>query len=304
MRPLVSIIIPTYNRQHIISETLDSIIKQTYTNFECLIIDDRSTDTTEAFLLDYHKMDNRFLFFKRPDAKIKGANTCRNIGLEQSKGDYIIFFDSDDLMTPNHIEVKVQAILQHQCDYVITRTQFFNYPEGNILLNANYDFQTIDISAYNYISQQINWLTLDVCIKAKIAKSLLFNETLQAGQEYNYFSKLLLTTINAVFLDNIVSLRRHQKSSIRGDLRGNKLASYFSFYNTYWHTYLDTKAEASKHIRNYLVYKCVMLAYKLPKPSINNRRSLLKAVFRELCVKAYYHAIKLYFNPIKNSTAT
>ncbi|GAA4290512.1 glycosyltransferase family 2 protein [Aestuariibaculum suncheonense] len=96
--PLVSIIIPTFNRAHMIGETLESVIAQTYTNWECLVIDDGSSDETDIVMADYTKNDTRFFYFQRPSETIKGASACRNYGLSKSTGDYIIFLDSDDLL--------------------------------------------------------------------------------------------------------------------------------------------------------------------------------------------------------------
>jgi glycosyltransferase involved in cell wall biosynthesis len=294
-QPVVSIIMPTYNRTTIIGETLDSIIKQSYSNWECIIVDDGSTDNSFNLINSYVIKDNRFKLFKRPDINRKGANACRNIGLDNAKGDYIIFFDSDDLMTNDHIEVKVNEILISDCDYVITKTRYFNHDTANNGLEKNYGFFSEDISAYNYISQNINWLTLDVCIKAGIAKSVRFNELLQAGQEYNYFSKLLLISDNAKLVNRTVSLRRFHDSSIRGELRSHRLENYTSFYNTYWQTYLDVKSIANKKIRAHLVYRCTKLAYKITTKYLDNTSELYTALISEMGLKGVYHYLKLNF---------
>ena len=96
--PIVSIIIPTYNRAHLISETLDSILTQTYTHWECIVVDDGSDDSTAELLAGYCKKDARFQYHQRPNDRPKGANACRNYGFELCKGEYINWFDSDDLM--------------------------------------------------------------------------------------------------------------------------------------------------------------------------------------------------------------
>jgi glycosyltransferase involved in cell wall biosynthesis len=98
MNPLISIIIPTYNRAQVISKTLESIIAQTFTDWECIIVDDGSTDNTEEVIDNYIKKDSRFRYFKRPQDRIKGPNSCRNFGFELSKGSWINWFDSDDLL--------------------------------------------------------------------------------------------------------------------------------------------------------------------------------------------------------------
>lgn len=71
MKPLVSIIIPTYNRAHLIGETLDSVLAQTYINWECIIVDDRSTDDTKEVIDSYLYGDVRFSYFKRPEKYFK-----------------------------------------------------------------------------------------------------------------------------------------------------------------------------------------------------------------------------------------
>ena len=84
---LVSVIIPTYNRSHLIGETLDSIMLQTYDNWECIIVDDGSIDYTTELLEFYIKRDDRFKFFKRTKDYLSGGNGARNYGLNLAKGD-------------------------------------------------------------------------------------------------------------------------------------------------------------------------------------------------------------------------
>lgn len=81
-QPLVSIIIPTYNRAHLIGETLDSVMAQTYTNWECIVVDDGSTDNTAELLVVYCNKDNRFQYHHRPKDRPKGANAYRNYGID------------------------------------------------------------------------------------------------------------------------------------------------------------------------------------------------------------------------------
>lgn len=109
--PLTSIIIPTYNRAHVIGETLDSINAQTYENWECIIVDDGSTDDTNIIVKKYLEKDNRFQFHHRPDNRLKGANACRNFGIENSKGEYIMFLDSDDICEPFCLTERVDKVV-------------------------------------------------------------------------------------------------------------------------------------------------------------------------------------------------
>ncbi|MGM0932657.1 MAG: glycosyltransferase family 2 protein [Bacteroidota bacterium] len=110
MQPLVSIIIPTYNRAHLIGETLDSVLAQTYQNWECIVADDGSTDDTLELLQKYNQRDNRIRFIDRPEGKIKGAASSRNVGFENSKGQYIQYLDSDDLLPPDKLELQIASL--------------------------------------------------------------------------------------------------------------------------------------------------------------------------------------------------
>ena len=122
MNPLISIIIPTYNRAHLISETLESVFAQTYSNWECIVVDDGSSDNTPEILNAYTQRDNRFQYHQRPASKIKGPNSCRNYGFELSKGDYINWFDSDDLYFPNALEKCINSF-EENTDLVVAKIE-------------------------------------------------------------------------------------------------------------------------------------------------------------------------------------
>jgi glycosyltransferase involved in cell wall biosynthesis len=89
IQPLVSIIIPTYNRAHLIGETLDSVLAQTYQNWECIIVDDDSTDKTDEVVGAYVEKDSRFKYYHRPDEHLPGGNGARNYGFKMSTGEYV-----------------------------------------------------------------------------------------------------------------------------------------------------------------------------------------------------------------------
>lgn len=281
----ISIIIPTYNRAHLIGETLDSIIAQNYQNWECIIVDDGSTDDSENLIKEYQENDNRFTFLTRPKSKPKGGNTCRNIGLDTAKGDYIVFFDSDDLMTPDHIETKVNSIEASKLDYVITRTKFFNSDLNYI--DDYYQFDKHEITPYNYVCQKINWLTYDILIKSDLAKSIRFNENLQSGQEYNYFSKLVHCSCNAKFVDKVITLRRYHENSIRIQLqKKNKLQE--SYFRANWYTYLDLKRMADEKTLKVLLIRCVKLVYENKAILISNKLLFCYEIFKIFKGKGWY----------------
>jgi|APSaa5957512535_1039671.scaffolds.fasta_scaffold52141_2 glycosyltransferase involved in cell wall biosynthesis len=102
--PIISVIVPTYNRANILCETLDSILCQTYENFELIVVDDGSTDNTEEVVKKYN--DLRLHYIKTENWG--GPARPRNIGIQISKGEYIAFCDDDDLWLPHKLESQIK----------------------------------------------------------------------------------------------------------------------------------------------------------------------------------------------------
>ena len=103
-----SIIIPTYNRGHIISETIRSALNQNYTNFEVIVVDDGSKDQTEQVVKSFD--DSKLLYYKKKNAE-RGA--ARNFGISKATGDYISFLDSDDILYPAFLSNAMELLLLH-----------------------------------------------------------------------------------------------------------------------------------------------------------------------------------------------
>ena len=97
---LFSIIVPNFNKDLFIEETIQSVINQSYTNWELIIVDDLSTDNSIKKIEDFTRLDSRISLFVRNN-KIGGGSACRNLGLKMAQGKYIIFCDSDDWLEPN-----------------------------------------------------------------------------------------------------------------------------------------------------------------------------------------------------------
>ena len=125
MKPLVSIIIPVFNRERLVEATLESIKSQGYTLFECILVDDGSTDRSLSILQDWSEKDERFRVFQRPDNLPKGANSCRNFGFEQCRGELINWFDSDDIMLEGFLAKKVKSF-SDEIELVICSGYFTN----------------------------------------------------------------------------------------------------------------------------------------------------------------------------------
>ena len=132
MSPLVSVIIPSFNRANFLGETLDSILSQTYQCWECLVIDDGSTDHTPELMEFYRERDARISYHKRPKDRPKGANACRNYGFELSRGEYVNWFDDDDVMHPEKLELQINALEHSEDNFSVCQSAVFFQKELKI----------------------------------------------------------------------------------------------------------------------------------------------------------------------------
>ena len=122
MSSFVSIIVPVYNTEPFLSRCLDSILCQSFTDFELLLIDDGSTDGSGAICDDYAERDSRIRVFHKENG---GVSSARNLGIDNSKGEWLYFADSDDELLPNGLQTLVNCI-DEDVDVVMGGYEKFN----------------------------------------------------------------------------------------------------------------------------------------------------------------------------------
>lgn len=126
--PLVSIIVPCYNQAEYIRETLGSVLSQTYTNWECIIVDDGSIDNTEQIVQEYCKNDSRFKYLKQTN---EGPSSARNNGIKASCGKYVLPLDADDIICSTYVEKAVGMLeTKSDCKLVYCKARKFGYENG------------------------------------------------------------------------------------------------------------------------------------------------------------------------------
>ena len=243
-QPLVSIIIPTYNRAHLISETLDSVLAQTYQNWECIIVDDDSTDNTDEVVGDYVKKDSRFKYYHRPDEHLPGGNGARNYGFKMSQGDYVNWFDSDDLMHKEKISKQINLILEKNAEIVIDKYKNF-IKKYNV---SKFEGKLDKVNLKEYIFLKVHWGTVNILIKRKHVEDIFFNESLKSGQEYNFFVKLIvLKNLKEAFLiDEYLVYRRVHSDSIQQKQKTNPIKRHKNKFYIYWETYKEVYSKLDK----------------------------------------------------------
>jgi len=209
----VSIIIPLYNREKLIIETLQSLYSQSYLNWEAIIIDDVSTDNSLNVVKTEAKKDGRVNVFIR-NREPKGAPTCRNIGIEKASGEYVIFLDSDDILARYSIQERIKRFQKHpDFEYLVFNGAFFEEKPGDtdILWNK---FTDIDDLTRFYSGEPV-WQTTGPIWKrsALLQNNLLFEETAKSSQDWEFHIKALQIKIQYKKIDILPDyfVRRSQR---------------------------------------------------------------------------------------------
>ena len=152
LAPFFSIIIPTYNRAEKIDIPIKSILNQHFKSWELIIIDDGSTDETNALIQTYSSHNVHYFYQQH-----QGRSTARNLGITKARGEYICFQDSDDEYLPNHLQTLYEAILQNDT-YKVFRTGMLIYENGKPSKKSNiigikgrnaYPFENFQTAAFH-----------------------------------------------------------------------------------------------------------------------------------------------------------
>ncbi len=261
-QPHVSIIIPTYNRAVYLPETLDSVSLQTFRQWECIIVDDGSTDETKKIVENYTKADARFRYYERPAGKLKGANACRNFGLSKSSGKFVVFLDSDDLILPDKLQTQIQALeSDSQKRACMTQSECFVGSEKTIVRSfGDLEFDKENL-LLGLITKKVAWqLAGGVWLKESLGPDP-FDESIMGGQDWIFHIKQVIRNGSGSILTlntTTVLVRLDNESISRSG-------------NDFYYSYQRTKAR--------------LAVLELLKKHDHNKESL-KAVRAELIKKA------------------
>lgn len=191
---LVSIIIPLNNAEKYIEDTLGSVKGQTYPNWECLIIDDGSSDSSKKIALDYCNKDERFKYYYQDNS---GPSAARNKGVKLAQGDYIQYLDADDVLLPKRLEVMIENCKSLKKNMILYSNLLLG-DEKNIYVtrpmhkpaNAGYDITFLDM----YRSFALDFLFIPSCLffPHHIIKNKIWNQSLNHSEDWDYYLQILV----------------------------------------------------------------------------------------------------------------
>jgi len=218
MNPLVSIIIPAFNAEKLISETINSVLNQTYKNYEIIIINDGSTDNTLSIVKKYESKKINII-----DQENRGQSASENIGLKHSQGELIEFLDSDDLLSPDKIEKQVKKYNKYGNNFVYScKWARFRKLTNDAVFIPNIlwkDIKPVDwlVNAWenNLMMHGASWL-----IPRKIIDDAgLWDERLTLINDFDFFSRVLLNCDEIKFCKEV---KTYYRSGNEDSLSGRK----------------------------------------------------------------------------------
>lgn len=208
--PKVSVIIPAYNRESFIRETVDSVLEQTYPNIELIVVDDGSTDNTLKILKEFGK---KLVLLQHLNGENKGQSAAINLGIKVSSGEYIAILDSDDLFAPLKIELQVNFLEK-------------NYEIGLVYANGIaindfgeklYKLFPLDHKEGNDPSRMLLECHFNIPSNSLMRKSIfqltgLFEEKFRSAQDHDMGIKIMENTIVAYMNEPLWFYRKHENT--------------------------------------------------------------------------------------------
>lgn len=229
--PKVSIILATYNRAEYILESLHSIQQQTFKEWECLIIDDGGTDNTKEILGAILEQDTRFQYLVRTPNYQKGLPGSRNYGLDVAKGDYIIFFDDDDIAHPQNLELCVFELSDKQLSFCRYIRDVFR---GDFVYNFDYskDYTSFYIDSSDINKVLRNELQFNSCAVMWTKECYInhrYTEHLKYAEEWEVYARIITSVSKGISINKTLYYGRKHNVSITGDFGNRNLNSLSSY---------------------------------------------------------------------------
>lgn len=207
MTEKITVIVPVYNVENYLRQCLDSIMGQTYQNFECLLINDGSPDYSADICSEYVFKDSRFRYFEKENG---GVSSARNLGIEHSKGEYITFIDSDDWVDSDYLEILYNALIDENADISVSTYKRFHMADNCWYFHSFQRGYEKKIFTGSELIDNLQLLSSfdhsygSVCgklVKSVRVETIRFNEETTLGEDMEFWYKLYLISDKIVYVN-------------------------------------------------------------------------------------------------------
>lgn len=252
--PLISVIVPCYNQALYIDECLQSVYDQTYPNWECIIVNDGSSDNTEEIAKEWVRKDSRFEYVYKENG---GLSSARNAGLDISKGEFVYFLDSDDCVDNKVLEILFTSLTSTNSDISIcSYLNFINDYDRDIDVGSvskevfNRDELLLRINQDDCLPFVVSWGKL---INSKIFSTLRFKEGILHEDE-EIIHKIYFEVEKAVFIDLPLCKYRVNENSITHNFTQRNFNDVIEIFDNRYYDYKSLKL-SNNHLQSVLYRK-------------------------------------------------
>ena len=282
----VSVVIPVYNAEKYLREALTSVLNQKYTNWECLIIDDGSTDGSNYIADEYCKKDLRLKYFYQNNY---GPSSARNYGLRLAIGDYILFLDADDVILPNALScmVKSRDMLE---DNIILYSDLFLGDDTNIYNTSSFRKpvnlgRDIDFNEM-YRKFGLNFLIHPTCVlfSKEVFDYVRWNEQLSHSEDWDLYLNILSKDFVFRFVPENLVIYRNSNNSLSKNFNKTFEANYSILFK--W-------AKSN----NYLIFskRCALiLKNSIMKYLLRKSKKIIIPSFKINSIKLFFYYLLIF----------
>ncbi len=259
----LSIIVPIYKVENYLRICIDSVLKQTYDNFELILVDDGSPDNCPAICDEYAQNDNRIKVIHKKNA---GLSSARNSGLLSAKGDYVIFLDSDDYyLKDDFFQIIIDKISESRTDiYFFKRSKYYEKTQQLEISENLYSDKELEIADFGQLLLELSKndrieanASLKVISKELLIKNELFFKEGIISEDIEWFFRLALQIKNASLINNANYCYRIREGSISRSKNKKNLEDLLDIIENYSYIYKNLQSNNSlkKAILNYISYE-------------------------------------------------
>lgn len=316
MDKLISIIVPSYNAAEFINNTAKSVLKQTYTNWECIFVNDGSTDNTEDLLKEWCIKETRFSMFSQNN---QGLSATRNFGMSVAKGDYIYFLDADDVL-PSNALTDISKSMHEDSDFCIGLISIVDIKTNNILGKLHH-FQ----NQITYIDNQNKELIVQIvneghaCVaqnklyKVSFLKqnNIIFKTNILHEDEIWFFETMFLAQKVSFCWKSTYHYHINNANSITNNRSDKNILDTIKILNILYHKYYlnDQFKNYQEIIGLYIIHfkKTIYEALNISLKNISSKTiQEVELIFKNIQIYRYTTLLsrereKFYFNFIKIS---
>lgn len=277
---MISIIVPIYNVEKYLPRCIDSILAQTYTDIEVILVDDGSSDGCPAICDDYAKKDNRIIVIHQKNA---GVSAARNAGLKVSHGEYIGFVDPDDWISQFMYQEMLEAIERENADLAICGYDYYD-EDGNLDSKREYHTEEDELisqkdlmSRLSDMPPTVRQVTWNKLFRISLLSGILYNEKIHSAEDVLFLIEYASRIRNAAIVH-----KPHYKNIVRtgsathGGLSVESLADSFYVHDKMYNTIIGLYTDLKNHSLAFLLDVCT-LKYCDAKRKIENSKTESKS---------------------------